>query len=173
MSLSERLAGRERPSVVYPILVDDPTEAKKLLEVAAKGCNHAVARYEEGDKRLTAAKRKLTLAQKRFDACWERVTLKALPPKEYEALKTAHPPTEEQLADDEVFNRDTFRPALLSSCAPEMTKAEWEAFLENNMSDGERQEIFVAALGVNEQSRYAESVILPKGLSQILNSLSN
>jgi hypothetical protein len=180
----ERLKSRKRlPSVPYRVLVVDGEE----LETAQQKLTEAVERRRRAERNLDpskpdrvkeakAAKSAVTRLEKAFEACWETIQLTAMPPEEFEELKSEHPPTPEQLkADPDLeYNKATFRPALLAACAEGGHSAvEWGAMLKEQFSEGERQEIFTTALAINASTRVVEQVVLPKGSNGILNLLSS
>lgn len=178
-----RVKGRKLPSLPFRLLVVDDEELaavqQKLLEAterARRAERNLVPEKPERVKEAKSAKSALTRAEKMFAACWETIRLTAIEPAAFEALKAEHPPTPEQLkADPESeYNKDTFRPALLSVCA-EGSKSvdEWVDMLAHQFSTGERQELFTTALAVNAGTRVVESVVLPKGSNGILSLLSN
>lgn len=161
-SLRARLAERRRPHLPYPLLVDDPTEAQQQLDAARQELRQVLIR---GDDTI-AAQAAVAQAQADLDGCYAHITLTALRPADYEALIAAHPPTVVQAAETppQIWNPDSFRPALLAACADgDMTADDWTSFLAERCSQGERQGLYVAALIVNEQERIAEPLVLPKG----------
>jgi hypothetical protein len=178
-----RVQKRGLPHVDYPLLVVDGEE----LAAAQRKLAEATERKRRADRNLVAdkpdrvkeaknAQRSLTSAEKAFEACWEQIRITAMPPNEFEQLKAGHPPTPAQLQSDPdvEYNRDTFRPALLAACADGGKSAEeWQHMLNTVFSEGERQEIFTAALGVNAGTRMVESVVLPKGSNGMLSLLSS
>jgi hypothetical protein len=167
----ERLLGRPRPSLPYPILVDDPSDARRNLERVERTARQVMLRHDEGTKAHKAARAELDAAQQAVDGCYQWVILQAMPPAEYEQLKAEHPPTEAQLgaakqAGELPPDCDTaaFVPEVLAASTDVgMSAQDWAALLDQNMSDGERQELRVVVLGLNERSRFAEPVVLPKG----------
>lgn len=168
--LYERLKKRNRPSLPFHLLDVSPeelTKAQERVTEAEKRHRYAVNREDpakpETVKELTAAKRAMAAAVKRFEACWQTFTLTAMEPDEYEALKSAHPPTPEQATAGDEWNRDTLRPALLEECTEGMTAKQWAEVLATNFAEGERQEIFTTVLAINEGARVVESTVLPKG----------
>lgn len=178
-----RVQNRGLPWVDFPLLVVDGDElaaAQKRFGEAAERLRRAernlVPEKPERVKEAKNAKRALGLAEKAFDACWEQIRLTAMEPDLFEQLKSKHPPTPEQVKEDsEVeYNKGTFRPALLAACTDGGKSAEeWQHMLNTVFSEGERQEIFTAALGVNAGTRMVESVVLPKGSNGMLSLLSN
>jgi hypothetical protein len=167
----ERLLGRPRPSLPYPILVVDPTAARAELQQVERRVRQDMLRHGEGSDAYQAAAADLAAAQAAVDACYERVVLTAMEPAAYEQLKADHPPTAEQQAAAKAAGElpldcDTasFVPAVLAASGePQMPAEDWTELLERRMSDGERQELRVVVLGLNERSRFAEPVVLPKG----------
>jgi hypothetical protein len=167
----ERLLGRPRPSLPYPILVDDPGEARRNLERVERGARQVMLRHDEGTKAHKAARVQLEAAQQAVDDCYQRVILQAMPPADYEQLKADNPPTEAQLkaakdASELPPDCDTtaFVPEVLAASTDmDMSAQDWAELLDRHMSDGERQELRVVVLGLNERARFAEPVVLPKG----------
>lgn len=177
MSLKKKLTDRAMPSVVQTIQLADATDAAAALQAATVTHRRAVIKDEPAE--LKRARAALKRAQKAYDACFAEVVLRAIPPRDYEALICDHPPTEEQMAgttpdDAPQWNRETFRPALIAACAEgDMTATDWAEFLAARASRGEGDALFVAALAVNENQRLPEAAMLPKGSPGIGNWLSN
>lgn len=179
----DRVKNRGLPSVPFRLLVVNDEQ----LAAAQTKLGEAMERQRRADRNLFQEKpdrvkevknaaAAVKRAQKAFEGCWETIRLTALPPKEFEQLKAAHAPTAEQLKDepDVEYNRETFRAALISACAEGgLSAAEWEKQLDTSFSEGERQEIFTTALGVNAGTRMVESVVLPKGSIAMQGSLLN
>jgi hypothetical protein len=174
VSLKDRLAKRQRAQATYRLQITDPSDAQAKVQAAERA-----ARRATGDK-AKAADKKVKAARRALDACYESIVLTALPADDYEALVEAHPPEAKEVAEAQakkepppVWNTSTFRPALLAECVEDdMTADDWRDAL-NNMSAGERQELFVEAVRVNEQSRTVDPMVLPKGSTQILSLLQN
>lgn len=82
------------------------------------------------------------------------VTLQAMPPAEYDKLLSDHPPTATQKANGEVFNADTFPPALIaaSMIEPALTiEQATDLWNSPRWSRGELADIFSSAAGVNNE----------------------
>jgi hypothetical protein len=177
-SQRDRLLRRPRPSLPFPIQVDDPAEARRRLAEVRRLARQAMLRHEEDTDEYRAAAAELAKAEAAVDACYEVVTLTAMPPAAYELAKTEHPPTAEQIAEAQRreqlppdCNEDTFPPFVLAAgCNNGMTVEDWEAFLTEHCSDGEATELRVVILGLNERPRMAESAVLPKGWTTTLSS---
>lgn len=168
VSLRARLADRQRPTLVYPLLVD-----VERLPAATAALDEAVRQWRQvllrdDGEQLAEAQSTVEQARAEVDSCYEPITLRALPPAAYERLIAEHPPSDEQRAKGEIWDPTTFRPALLAACADgDMTVSDWTSFLDERCSAAERQGLYVAALTVNEQERVAEPATLPKGWTPI------
>jgi hypothetical protein len=177
-SQRERLLGRPRPSLPYPILVADMDGPRQELDKVLRTARQAMIRADEGTPEHAAAVASIEAAQAAVDACYETVTLRALPPAGYEQLKADHPPTAGQVAEAEKLgipppdaNVDTLVPeALAAGCDNGMTVEDWATFLAEHCGHGERQELRTVVLGLNEATRFAESTVLPKGSTGIRSS---
>jgi hypothetical protein len=156
--------------------MSDPAPAQAGLRKAVAGARQAVLKHGPKSSQAKTAQRKVDKAQAVVDACSVGITLRAMKPDEYEDLVAAHPATAEQRKADAnaTINTETFRPALLAECAEgDMTASDWVEFLsDGRCSTGERRDLYLAALGVNEQARQPD-VVLPKELQAMLASLPN
>lgn len=142
MGLKDRLAERKRPSTIYQLRIDDDSAARAALEAALAYRSPTGS----GDSGRVAA------AQAEIDACYETLTITALPPVEMEALLAAHPATDAQRGKDKtVFNPDTFVAALLAACIDsDVTEADWQEYTtKGSMSTGETNALFAAAWEIN------------------------
>lgn len=87
----------------------------------------------------------------------ELVTLRGLPADEFQVLIEEHPPTAEQAAAGDIWNEDTFRPALLSASEvpldgeQPLSPEDWAA-LGPTMPLGERNALFDTALALNDRA---------------------
>jgi hypothetical protein len=190
----DRLLRRPRPSIGYPILIVDQATliaARAELAEAQAAARQLVVAGKPAAARRRAEKR-VADAQAAVDACYEVITLTALPTSgevTAEKLAAAHPPTDEQMANarkarEEAarlgeppppwppWNDDTFRPALLAaSCNNGMTEDDWRQFLAEHVSSGEAHGIWMACLAVNQKERVADPLVIPKGSTAMLSSL--
>lgn len=148
MGLKDRLAARTRPSTSYSLRIDSDDAARAEL----------IAAQAVGDEKRAAK------ARKAIAACYEQITIVALPPgpkpnpqpddpMDLETLRAAHPPTDEQRAKnkDVLFNPQTFVPALLAACVEsDVTEAEWAEYVTSGaMSTGEVSALFNLAWEIN------------------------
>lgn len=145
----ERLLARKRPTIVYRLPVEDDTAALAELE-AAKVARELADLREDKDDAIKEADRRLARAQKAADACYEPVTLVAMRPTKFEELVAAHPARD---GEDEAWNVETLpRACFLASVQSgedDLTTEEWGAFLDDSLSQGERESLFLTALNVN------------------------
>lgn len=145
----ERLRARKRPTAKLEIC-DDDTIRQALVRARAEH-DMAVAVGDEDSQKATA--QALEAAQAAFDDVGITLTFQALPSAEFEALKKAHPPTEEQAEDRQGFNPDTLGPELVSrSCVDELTVEDAADFLEN-WGVGEATQLFFAAWNIQSHVR--------------------
>lgn len=167
-SIRDRLKGRKRPSMQVPIAVDDVEAATReslLAEDAWRTC-HLQPDGPERAKAIKAARRELDAAIEKLNACYVKVTVRAMPPEEFEALVAAHPPRDaKDIGKDEdpdvAWNGKTLpRAAFLACVDGDMSRSEWEEFLDGQCSRAERDQLYTAALTVNMRTP-SESV--PKG----------
>lgn len=134
MGLKDRLSARRRPTATYQLRIDDDTTARAEL---------AAARAAGDEARIVAA-------QEAVEACYEQVTLTALPPADMEALLAEHP-APETLQGKSIFNPATFIPALLAACVDsDVTEADWAEYITTGaMTFGETTDLFNAVWELN------------------------
>ena len=146
----ERLLARKRPTVDYQLAVEDDADAVAEMAAAKDALAAAGFRTDEGAAVAVAeAEARLAKARKAVEACYEPVTLTALPPVEFEAL-VAKPENAPRDGKDEKWNADTFPRACFLACAPgDLTSQEWEEFVDSSLSQGEREALFLTAIGLN------------------------
>ena len=157
--MSERLKGRQRPTAVHHLLMDDDTAARAALALANQEWELSTLRTDTTDDEVAAAKQAREAAQAAVDACYEPITMRAMPPTTFELLAAQHPARKDK--PDERWNNDTFPRALfLMSVVGDMTNEEWVTFLDEQCSQGERTALGMAALNVN--ARWPSGDI-PKG----------
>jgi hypothetical protein len=82
------------------------------------------------------------------------VRVRARGQKAYDDLLAAHPPTKKQKDQGDVYNVETFCPALLSECVvePKISMEEaTELWTSDTWSRGELSELFFACVDVNSK----------------------
>ncbi|MEO3875525.1 hypothetical protein ABGB18_42660 [Nonomuraea sp. B12E4] len=163
-SLRERLLNRPRPSGTCPVRIDDDTEARKEAGQASILLNLLDAQGESADQAaVRKAKARLKKAEAALKACYEFVTLRALPPDDFEALVDAHKPRPG--TDDQQWDNETFPKAVFVACVEsDLSADDWEHIWTSVLSNAERIELSNAAIRVN--IRVPDSS-LPKGWAQI------
>lgn len=162
----ERLRTRKRPMVGYPVRVAEleETQAAEAAVAATKKYVDRLQLQAEPDKaQVRAAKKELEKAEKGRDACYVKIPLRAMPPKIFEDLQDEYPEAE---GDDKKAARDAdegyLTAVFLASVDSDDTEDQWRAFLEENVSQGERMDLFDVALGINGRARALNGNI-PKG----------
>lgn len=166
-TLRERLLARERPSHRVALQMQDPTAAIRetaLAEDAWRTC-HLMQDGPDREAAIRKAKRELDKTAKAVNDCYEQVTVRALPPEDFERLVAAYPPREAKdlkagEEPDEAWNDKTFPRALFLACVDgELSREEWEKFIDGQCSQAERGQLFLAAQVVNVRM---PSVAIPK-----------
>lgn len=157
MSIREQLRGRSLPTEVVRIPTDPGEYARceRALTTAQWALDGARA---SGGHDTAGLRARVADAQAALDACpVVEVTLRTLPPPEWEALVELHPATEEQQGRGMQWNPATFRPALLAACVvppedePEPLTAEyWEGVVKaGELAAGEYNVLCNAAVQLN------------------------
>lgn len=147
----ERLLARKRPSVVYQLAVVDDADAVAALTAAKDEVETARFRVsDDADQAVAAAEKRLTAARKAVEACYEPVTLTAMPPADFEAL-AAKPEHVARDGKDERWNEETFPRAVFLACVStdDLSAQEWEEFVDGSLTQGERTALFMTAIGLN------------------------
>jgi hypothetical protein len=147
----ERLLARRRPSIDYMLPVVDDTEARAELEEAKAALEVARLRADEGAGQAVAdAEKRVAKARRAVESCYEPIHLVALPPVEFERLVAEHPARE---GEEEAWNAETFPRAAFLACVQsgedDLTPEEWAEWLDANLSQGEREALFLKVLEIN------------------------
>jgi hypothetical protein len=131
------------------------------------------------EEKTAEATQRVEDAQAALDACYTSIVVRALPPSEFEALYDEYPPytappadpknppteEEKQAAADakrtaeEAYLRAVF---LASVEDDDMTAEDWEAFFAEDVSTGERNDLYDLANTVNTRPRTPAGHV-PKG----------
>lgn len=157
MSLRDQLRGRSLPTEVVRLPTDpgEYSRRDRALSAARWALDEARA---SGRPDTAGLRARIADAQAALDACPVfEVTLRTLPPPEWEALVELHPATEEQQARGMQWSAATFRPALLAACVvppedePEPLTAEyWERVVKDGeLAAGEYNTLCNAAVQLN------------------------
>jgi hypothetical protein len=157
-----RLLNRKRPTVVHYLRGVEPDverAAKEAAEAARERLSIASMRIDEqATEWVNTAQAELDRANAALAACYEPVTIQALPPDEFEALVAQHPKRE---GKDEAFNLETLVLPLFLLCVQgELTAKQWTNEIIPQLSNGERRALELKAFDVN--ARYSDGLI-PKG----------
>lgn len=108
----------------------------------------------EKHKDVKTAERKREKAEEAADAAAITFHLRGLSPRAYDHLMMQHPPTEEQEKRGQVFNPDSFWPALFSACSVRPVSVEKAAQIihfAGNM--GDTAQLMTVLRNLNEQGR--------------------
>ena len=164
MGLRDRLKERQLPQATIGIRIDwsqNSFDLHRRLEVAEAMLAEATVAGAESIADLTGQVEGL---REQVEACYEHLTVKALPAHELEELLGEHPPTEDQAREepDLTFNRDTFFPALLAACVVDSEDAEgWRELMDSgDLAVAEINSLIGTAMRLNDRS---PSVVLGKG----------
>jgi hypothetical protein len=161
----DRLLSRERPVATYPCrvaTVEETTAAERALVTAHKAANAVKA---DDKKAVAAAKRTLDAAEKKRDGCYEKVMLRAMEPKKFEALQDAYPQADDgadeetRKAADEAYLHAVF---LGTVQGEGMSEEDWTDFVHTNLSTGERNDLYNMSIAINGRVR-ALNPSVPKG----------
>lgn len=147
MGLREDLLARGLPETTHPIRkgrVVDIKAARVALDEATRLRDKAPGIDPEHERAVYDARARL-------DDCYEDITIRALAPADYEALVSAHPPTDEQADDGYLWNPESFVPALLAATVDlPWSLQDWcEMCTAGPLALGEITDLFQAAERVN------------------------
>lgn len=162
--LRDRLLQRERPVTFYPVRVASVEETEGAERALALAKQAARGVREDDKAAATKAKKLVEDAQSRRDACYERVPLRALPPAEFEAIGDAHPAAgDDASADAKRAQDETYLHAVfLATVEGDLTEEEWTQFVHQNLSTGERNDLYNLAIAINGRVRALDPSV-PKG----------
>lgn len=153
----ERLRNRNRHTAALTIC--DDLDVRNALETARYALRRlqAEAADRPGDQTVkdavAIAEQDVATAQAAFDAAAIVLRFQALPRLEFEALKKAHPATEEQAEDGHDLNVEAFGPELIAAASVDgITVDDAREYLDT-WSEAEAAALFNAAWNVQETSR--------------------
>ncbi len=156
-----RLLKRKLPTVVHHLRAVEP-EVERAARAAAQKARDArddaeMSLDDDQADQVAAAQAVLDEANAALAACYEPVTIQALPPEEYEDLVGAHPAKDK----DEPFDVEAVSPELFyRGVQGDLMREEWVGILTSQVSQAERLGLFGDALTVNAR---AVSGDIPKG----------
>jgi hypothetical protein len=144
-------------SVTVPLDPEAKTDLDKAemeLALARGRAEHESGKDAPDSHPLVAkAAKVVAAAQERVEASTITLGFRGLPRDVYEKLMADHPPTADQEAKGEIYNVDTFPPALISACSVDgMPLADAEE-LVRGWNQAEVAALFHAAIYVNTTSR--------------------
>ncbi|WP_405682826.1 hypothetical protein [Streptomyces sp. NBC_01238] len=153
----ERLRNRNRHTAALTIC--DDLDAKTALETARYALRRIQAEAADRPEDQTVkgavvtAEQEVATAQAAFNEAAIILRFQALPRLEFEALKKAHPATEEQAEDGHDLNVETLGPELIAAASVDgMTVDDAREYLDT-WSEAEAAALFNAAWNVQETSR--------------------
>lgn len=153
----ERLRNRQRPTATLTIC--DDQDVKQRLSYAKQTERNAQAHAEaypqdaNGARLLEDAKAALAAAQEAYDTEAIVLRFQALERPHWEALRKAHPPTEEQADDGIAVNVEALAPELISAASVDgITVEDAKAFLDT-WGEGEAAQLFQTAWDLQNHSR--------------------
>lgn len=152
-----RLAARQRPIAKMTICDDQAIKDQLATAQYTERRARAAADDNPGDKDLkklhTAAVKELDMAQKAFDGAAIVLRFQALRRPDFEALKRAHPATEEQAEDGLAFNPETLGPELISAASLDGITVEDATEYLTEWAEGEASQLFDTAWNVQGETR--------------------
>lgn len=156
MSLRDRLRERKPPTATVQIPVDPAAHLRAEAALSTASWELEQARVR-GSVDVAELRARVGSARAVFDALeYELVTVRALPPAEWEGLVDLHPPTEEQRQTGLQWNPQSFRPALLAAVVvtPDgeepLTEVDWDVLTkEGSLATGELNVLVDAAVSIN------------------------
>ncbi len=156
MSLRDRLRARQSPTVSV-VLAGDRAGFEAAERELAAAERALLAEQARGSFDVAAERARVELAQSALDELpVERVTVRALPPSDWEALVEAHPPPDGGKQNNAVWNVSTFRTALLavSVVLPDgEDPPDWDELTRaGHLTAGELNMLFEAAITVNARA---------------------
>lgn len=153
----EKLRNRSRP--IATMTICDDHQAKTALASAQYTLRRATAEAADHPDDQTykdlvaAAQADVDAAKAVFDEAAITLRFQALPRPAFEALKKAHPPTEEQATDGFEVNVESLGPELIAASSMDgMSVDDAKAFLEE-WAEGEAATLFSTAWSIQSDTR--------------------
>lgn len=153
----EKLRARQRPVLTMTICDDQAVKDRLATAQYTERRARAAVEDDPADKDLkklhTRAQVELAEAQAAFDAAAIVLRFQALRRPDFEALKKAHPATEEQAEDGMAFDPETLGPELIAAASLDGITAEEAAEYLTEWSEGEAAQLFDTAWQVQGETR--------------------
>jgi hypothetical protein len=148
-----RLRTRKLATTVYHLRAVDPEEeaaARAAVAEAREALTATAYRHDEdAAAAIEQAEADLAAAQEKLAACYEPVTISAVPPAEFERLAADHPTRE---GKDEPYDMPALAEALfIAGVQGDLTTEQWREEVFPQLTNGERTGITTAALLVNSR----------------------
>lgn len=147
----ERLLRRKLPTVVHHLRAAEPAEeqaARTAVAEARERLQRTLFRVDDDAAAAIAeVEGALEAARSVLAACYEPVTIQALPPEEFEEVAADHPARPDE---DEAFNLDTLCPELFYlGVQGKLTREQWENEIVPQLGRGEWMGLQSAAMNIN------------------------
>ncbi|MFC9085361.1 hypothetical protein [Nocardiopsis dassonvillei] len=166
MSLKDKLRGRARPTLSHRLRIastEETTAAEAAVATARRMLTIWEAQASPDEERIEQARQALAEAEAVRDECYVTVTVQALKPEDFEALYDVYPPSDSKDPKEKKEAEEAYLRALFLECVQgDMTREDWEDVLTEDVSAGERNELYDLGAAVNGRSRIPNGQI-PKG----------
>lgn len=153
----ERLRARQRPVLKMTICDDQDVKqrlgAAQYTERRARAAAEADPTDTDLKKALKSAEAETKAAQEAFDEAAIVLRFQALRRPDFEALKKAHPASEEQAEDGLAFNPETLGPELIAASSLDGITVDEAAEYLTDWSEGEAAQLFDTAWQVQGETR--------------------
>jgi hypothetical protein len=152
----ERLRNRARP--IATMTICDDLDVKRDLEVARFALRRAKEHLadtggKDAKDAADAAQADVDAAEAAFNEAAIVLRFQAMRRSDFEDLKAAHPPTEEQAENDFMVNVDTIGPELIAACSLDgITVDDAKTFLEE-WGEGEAAALFNTCWSLQSDTR--------------------
>ena len=157
MTRRERLRARRLPSTPVTVRTDFG-EAADAAFAGVGAAEQKVFEARAAGVPAAAAQAELDKAREGLEAFVEVLQVHPIPPREYDDLLTAHPPTAEQQKQGHIWNLATFGPALLAACVDrgpddQLSEAEWVEDIDAGVyAPGELTRLLQTCIDVNDRA---------------------
>lgn len=150
-SLREALAAKRVRRDTYRVAITDDTAARAKLAEARQVAILVGAAKSDDDGAKAKAQEAVEAAQAELEACYYPLQLQAIPPADFEALVSAHPPKDRD--DGAQWDEAGLTPELVAASVvgdDRLTAEEWAAeFASGRWSQGDVHDLFVRCMSLN------------------------